>query len=308
MESPTTIRTSDRSEIHTTPLEYPADRAAVRASPSLRIWFFLLWAPTLVGQIRIPASYCGCVGLKPTYGFVSRAGVFPLGLSLDHVGPLTCTVRDAALVMNVIAASHPGNPPSGRRIGVPEKFFNERLAPEVAAAYEQTLRTAETIGFRLVPITVPDPSEINTIGRVILLCEASAVLKPWLDRRDDFGADVLALLDQGLLVSATDYIDARRLRRLYRKRWAELWDRVDVVLTPTTPIQAPPIGSGKVGDEDVRLVSTRFVRPFNVLGIPALSIPVRTSSLPVGIQVIGQPFEEGAIFEIAGLLEHAINP
>ena len=256
------------------------------------------------GSIRIPASYCGCVGLKPTYGLVSRSGVFPLGLSLDHVGPLTRTVRDAALVMNVIAASHPGTPQAGRRIGVPENFFNDGLAPEVAAAYEQTLRTAESVGFRLVPITVADPAEINAIGRIILLCEAAAVLKPWLDRRDDFGADVLALLDQGLLVSATDYIDARRLRRLYRKRWAELWDRVDVVLTPTTPIQAPPIGSGKVGDEDVRLISTRFVRPFNVLGIPALSVPLRTSSLPVGIQVIGQPFQEGAIFEIAELLEH----
>jgi aspartyl-tRNA(Asn)/glutamyl-tRNA(Gln) amidotransferase subunit A len=256
------------------------------------------------GSIRIPASYCGCVGLKPTYGLVSRSGVFPLGLSLDHVGPLTRTVRDAALVMNVIAASHPGTPQAGRRIGVPENFFNDGLAPEVAAAYEQTLRTAESIGFRLVPITVADPAEINAIGRIILLCEAAAVLKPWLDRRDDFGADVLALLDQGLLVSATDYIDARRLRRLYRKRWAELWDRVGVVLTPTTPIQAPPIGSGKVGDEDVRLISTRFVRPFNVLGIPALSVPLRTSSLPVGIQVIGQPFQEGAIFEIAELLEH----
>jgi aspartyl-tRNA(Asn)/glutamyl-tRNA(Gln) amidotransferase subunit A len=256
------------------------------------------------GSIRIPASYCGCVGLKPTYGLVSRSGVFPLGLSLDHVGPLTRTVRDAALVMNVIAASHPGTPQAGRRIGVPENFFNERLAPEVASAYEQTLRTAETLGCRLVPITVPDPAEINAIGRIILLCEAAAILKPWIDRRDDFGADVLALLDQGLLVSATDYIDARRLRRLYRKRWAELWDRVDFVFTPTTPIQAPPIGLGKVDDEDVRLVSTRFVRPFNVLGIPALSIPLRTGNMPAGIQVIGRPFQENAIFEIAELLEH----
>jgi len=259
------------------------------------------------GSIRIPASYCGCVGLKPTYGLVSRSGVFPLGLSLDHVGPLTRTVRDAALVMSVIAAPRPA-PSAGRRMGVPVNFFNEGLAPEVAAAFEQTLRTAERIGFRLVPIIAPDPAEINTIGRVILLCEAAAVLKPWLDRRGDFGADVLALLDQGLLVSATDYIDARRLRRLYRKRWAELWDRVDVMLTPTTPIQAPPIGFGEVGGEDIRLVSTRFVRPFNVLGMPALSIPFRTGSLPVGIQVIGPPFQEQAIFEISELLERAINP
>jgi aspartyl-tRNA(Asn)/glutamyl-tRNA(Gln) amidotransferase subunit A len=259
------------------------------------------------GSIRVPASYCGCVGLKPTYGLVSRAGVFPLGLSLDHVGPLTRTVRDAALVMNAIAGSktettHP------RRIGVPENFFHERVAPEVAVAFAQAMGAAETLGFRLVPITVPDPAEINAVGRVILLCEAAAVLKPWLNRRDDFGADVLSLLDQGLLVSATDYIDAQRLRRLYQKQWAKLWDRVDVILTPTTPIQAPLIGQTVVADEDVRMASTRFVRPFNVLRLPALSIPFLTNSLPVGIQVVGQPFREQLVFEVAEPLAHAINP
>ncbi len=256
------------------------------------------------GSIRVPASYCGCVGLKPTYGLVSRAGVFPLGLSLDHVGPLTRTVRDAALVMNVIAGSRTETTRT-RRIGIPENFFHERVAPEVAAAFSQTLRNAETLGFRLVPITVPDPAEINAVGRTILLCEAAAVLRPWLNRRDDFGADVLSLLDQGLLVSATDYIDARRLRQLYRKQWAKLGDRVDVILTPTTPIQAPLIGQSLVADEDVRLASTRFVRPFNVLRLPALSIPFLTNSLPVGIQVVGQPLREQVVFEVAALLAQA---
>ncbi len=259
------------------------------------------------GSIRVPASYCGCVGLKPTYGLVSRSGVFPLGLSLDHVGPLTRTVRDAALVMNVVAESNSGTT-QPRRIGVPQNFFNERVAPEVAAAFDRTLIAAETIGYRLVPIDVPEPSEINTIGRVILLCEAASVLKPWLNRRDDFGADVLSLLDQGHLISATDYIDARRLRLLYRKRWAELWDRVDFILTPTTPIQAPLIGETVVMGEDVRIASTRFVRPFNVLGLPALSIPFRTNSLPVGIQIVGQRFGEQAVLDVAERLAREISP
>ena len=209
--------------------------------------------------------------------------------------------------MNVIAGSKTETT-RPRRIGVPENFFHERVAPEVATAFDQALSAAEKIGCRLVPITVPDPAEINAIGRRILLCEAAAVLKPWLNRRGDFGADVLSLLDQGLLVSATEYIDARRLRLLYRKQWAKLWERVDVILTPTTPIQAPLIGQTAVADEDVRLASTRFVRPFNVLGLPAMSIPFPTNSLPVGIQVVGQPFREQAVFEVAEPLALEINP
>jgi aspartyl-tRNA(Asn)/glutamyl-tRNA(Gln) amidotransferase subunit A len=300
---------------HFGPIRNPHDTARIPGGSSggsgvavaADLVFFAMGTDT-GGSIRVPASYCGCVGLKPTYGLVSRSGVFPLGLSLDHVGPLTRTVRDAALVMNVIAGNETGitqpESPSttGWRIGVPKNFFNERLAPEVAAAFDQTLNAVETLGCRLVPITVPDPAEINTIGRLILLGEAAAVLKPRLDRRDDFGADVLALLDQGLLVSATDYIDARRLRRVYRKRWAELWDQVDVILTPTTPIQAPLIGQKVVGDEDVRLASTRFVRPFNVLGIPAISIPLRTNSLPVALQVAGRPFGETELLAVAEMI------
>jgi aspartyl-tRNA(Asn)/glutamyl-tRNA(Gln) amidotransferase subunit A len=252
------------------------------------------------GSIRVPASYCGCVGLKPTYGRVSRSGVFPLGYSLDHVGPLTRTVRESSLVMSALADFQPPDAAiAGRRIGVPENFFNERLAPEVEAAFDRALRNAETLGARLVPIQVPDPAAINTVGRVILLCEASTVLQPYLDRRDDFGTDVLALVDQGRLVSATDYIEAQRLRRLSQKRWSNLWDRVDVIFTPTTPIQAPLIGQTEVAGEDVRLASTRFVRPFNVLGLPALSIPFSTSSLPTGLQLVGRPFGEAELLAVA---------
>jgi aspartyl-tRNA(Asn)/glutamyl-tRNA(Gln) amidotransferase subunit A len=257
------------------------------------------------GSIRVPASYCGCVGLKPTYGRVSGSGIFPLGYSLDHVGPLARTVRDAGLVMSVISDFQPAVPAiAGRRIGVPENFFNERLTPEVAAAFDGALRSAETLGARLVPIQAPDPAAINTVGRVILLCEASTVLQPYLNRREDFGADVLALVDQGRLVSATDYIDAQRLRRLYQKRWSKLWDSVDVIFTPTTPILAPLIGQTEVAGEDVRLASTRFVRPFNVLGFPALSIPFSTSSLPSGIQMVGQTFEEAKLVAVAESIGH----
>ncbi len=151
----------------------------------------------------------------------------------------------------------------------------------------------------MVPVTVPDPAELNTIGRVILLSEASAVLQRWLERRLEFGADVLALVEQGRLVSATDYIDAQRLRKVCQSRWARIWEDVDVVFTPTTPVQAPLIGQTEVAGEDVRLASTRFVRPFNVLGIPALSIPLSTSDLPIGLQLVGAPGREPELLSLA---------
>jgi aspartyl-tRNA(Asn)/glutamyl-tRNA(Gln) amidotransferase subunit A len=186
-----------------------------------------------------------------------------------------------------------------RRVGVPRNFFNEGVAHSVAAAYDDALRHAQRLGCGLVPITVPDPAELNTIGRVILLSEASAVLQRWLERRNEFGADVLALIEQGRLVSATDYIDAQRLRRVCQARWANVWEHVDVVFTPTTPVQAPLIGQAEVGGEDVRLASTRFVRPFNVLGIPALSIPLSTSDLPVGLQLVGPRGHEPELLSLA---------
>jgi aspartyl-tRNA(Asn)/glutamyl-tRNA(Gln) amidotransferase subunit A len=211
--------------------------------------------------------------------------------------------------MNAIAESPPPATPV-RRIGVPENFFTDRLAPTVAAAFDEVLRHAQAIGYRLVPVTVPDPAEINTLGRLILLSEASAVLQPYLDRRADFGADVLSLVEQGRLVSATDYIDAQRLRKLYRKRWAKLWGSVDVVFTPTTPIQAPLIGQTEVDHEDVRMASTRFVRPFNVLGLPALSIPLnslRNPDLPAGLQIVGQPSGEVSLLTIGESISRYIR-
>jgi aspartyl-tRNA(Asn)/glutamyl-tRNA(Gln) amidotransferase subunit A len=280
--------------------------------------FFAMGSDT-GGSIRIPAAFCGCVGLKPTSGRVSRFGVLPLDFSLDHMGPLTRSPEDAALVLQAIAgfdlrddtsSRQPVGPLSdlpgsvkGRRIGLPENFYNERLTPEVEQAFAAAVRGAEAAGAHLVPLPVPNPAEINTISRVILLAEASALMEPYLHRREDFGADVLALLDQGRLLSATDYINAQRLRRLYQQEWAKLWNRVDCIFTPTAPLVAPKIGEMHVEiggmQEDVRLASTRFVRAINVLGLPAITVPLPVAGLPVGLQIIGRPFEEALIISIA---------
>jgi aspartyl-tRNA(Asn)/glutamyl-tRNA(Gln) amidotransferase subunit A len=280
--------------------------------------FFAMGSDT-GGSIRIPAAFCGCVGLKPTSGRVSRFGVLPLDFSLDHMGPLTRSARDAAIVLQAIAgfdirddtsSKQPVRPLTdlpasvkGLRIGLPENFYNERLTHEVEQAFAAAVKGTEAAGAQLVPLRVPDPGEINTISRVILLAEASALMEPYLHRRGDFGADVLALFDQGRLLAATDYINAQRLRRLYQQEWAKLWSKVDCIFTPTAPLVAPKIGETHVEiagtQEDVRLASTRFVRAINVLGLPAISIPLPATGLPIGLQIIGRPFEEALILSVA---------
>lgn len=278
------------------------------------------------GSIRIPASFCGTVGLKPTYGRVSKFGVHPLAYTLDHMGPLTRSVRDAAMVLNAIAGYDPRDESTSRRptvdyvpdegcsirgtrIGFPEKFFFDRLDPDVESSVRGAIARAESLGAEVKPIAVPDVAALNAVGRVILLSEASAVMEPYLENRERFGADVLALLDQGRLVSATDYINAQRVRRRMRAEFEKLWLEVDCLLCPTTPNVAPKIGEStlRLGgqDEDVRLATTRLVRGINVLGYPALSMPcgLSGSGLPVGLQIVGPAFEEAAILQIGAALE-----
>jgi aspartyl-tRNA(Asn)/glutamyl-tRNA(Gln) amidotransferase subunit A len=280
------------------------------------------------GSIRIPASYCGVVGLKPSYGRVSRFGVLPLDFSLDHMGPLTRSVRDAAAVLNAIAGHDPRDDSSSRqpvenylpaedtslagvRIGVPENLGFDRVSPAVAEAFRGAVGLAAGLGARVVPVRLPDMDALNAIGRIILLSEASAIFERKLGDRTNFGADVFALLQQGSLISATDYVNAQRLRRLKREEFGAVWREAGFLLTPSTPITAPKIGETTVeigGEcEDVRLASTRFVRGMNVLGLPAISIPCGTDAagLPIGLQIIAPEFREAALLRIAALLEQA---
>jgi aspartyl-tRNA(Asn)/glutamyl-tRNA(Gln) amidotransferase subunit A len=278
------------------------------------------------GSIRIPAAFCGTVGLKPTYGRVSRYGVLPLGYSLDHMGPLTRNVRDAALVLNAIAGRDPKDSTSSRRpvvdyvpeegcrvrglrIGFPENFFFERLDPDVESAVRGAIARAESLGAVVLPVRLPDMEALNVVARMVLLAEASAVAGPAMERRELFGADVLALLDQGRLVPATDYINAQRLRRKMRREFDRLWSEADCLMMPTTPNTAPKIGETTVRlggqDENVRLATTRLVRGINALGYPALSLPcgLSGSRLPIGVQIIGPAFEEARILRLGAALE-----
>ena len=278
------------------------------------------------GSIRIPASYCGTVGLKPTFGRVSRYGCFPLGLTLDHMGPLTRTVEDAAIVLEAIAGPDPHDESTapaahrtftsqieeditGLRVGIPANFFFSNVEPDVRRGVERAVAAAENAGAVIQEVHVPDPAGLNAVARLILLAEASAVMEPHLHRRGDFGADVLALLDAGRFISATDYVNAQRIRRRMQREWEGLFQTIDVLFTPTTPITAPKIGETtvKVNDveEDARLASTRLVRGINALGLPAISIPCGQAAdgLPISLQIVGRAWQEKTIVNAAAALE-----
>jgi aspartyl-tRNA(Asn)/glutamyl-tRNA(Gln) amidotransferase subunit A len=281
------------------------------------------------GSIRIPASLCGVVGLKPTFGRVSRHGVFPLGHTLDHAGPFGLTVQDTAWVYQVIAgfdsrdnssADQPDPVPvlspeprlDGRRIGVPSNYYFENLDTDVEAAVRKAIAILEELGATLVDIEVPDIEEFNSVVRLILLAEASSVHHRHLrEHREDFGDDVRALLDQGCFVRAADYLDAQRRRREFNDAFNKLLREVDVIAAPTIAVTAAKIGEDTIQvagrDENVRLATTRLVRALNMTGLPLLSVPCGISSrgLPIGLQLIGGGFDEATLLEVGHAYEQA---
>jgi aspartyl-tRNA(Asn)/glutamyl-tRNA(Gln) amidotransferase subunit A len=312
-------------------LEHSAGGSSGGSGAAVAIGFvFAALGTDTGGSIRIPAAFCGVVGFKPTYGLVSRHGVQTLGFSLDHVGPLARTVRDAATVFAAIAGFDRRDPASanapvadyvpgegcsvrGIRIGLPETWLGEHVDREVAEAVRAAANRAASLGAEVISVNLPNLEAVNTVGQVLLLAEAAALFEPFLDRRDRFGADVLALLEQGRLIPATDYINAQRLRRQFQSEFETLWSWVDCLVTPATPITAPRLGqiTVSIGDleEFVRPLATRFSRPMNVLGVPAISLPCGFSeNLPIGLQISAGPFQDALVLRVAAALEDSVLP
>jgi aspartyl-tRNA(Asn)/glutamyl-tRNA(Gln) amidotransferase subunit A len=262
------------------------------------------------GSIRIPASFCGTVGFKPTYGRVSCEGCFPLGVTLDHMGPLARTVDDIVLLLEAMLGERITL--TGRtdiRIGLPEDFYFDGVQPEVGDAVQAAARQAEKLGAKIVPIRVPEPEHLVATARTILLLEAATVLAPHMDRREDIGPETFALLESGGKVTIADYIQATANANRLRALWAKLFEDVDVLFTPTTPTVAPKIGQTAIqinGQEhDTRLLTTRFCRGINLLGYPAISIPRGTNSegLPIGLQIVGALNRDTTVLDLAAALE-----
>jgi aspartyl-tRNA(Asn)/glutamyl-tRNA(Gln) amidotransferase subunit A len=274
------------------------------------------------GSIRQPASLCGIVGLKPTYGRVSRHGVLPLSWSLDHVGPMTRTARDAALVLRAIAghdrrdattrtapvpdyAAAVTGEIEGVRLGVPREFFFEDLDRDVETAVRQALRALEGLGARIEEVSMPLVKYAPSAGRIIALTEAAAVHEPHLRQRAaDYAPDVRAASLLGQFVLGKHYVKAQRVRSLIRREMAEALQRADVLVAPAVPIPAPRIEAVVGADPESRRLAGalgRLSRPANLTGVPAISMPCgfTPAGLPVGLQLMGRPFAEATLLDIA---------
>jgi aspartyl-tRNA(Asn)/glutamyl-tRNA(Gln) amidotransferase subunit A len=281
------------------------------------------------GSIRIPAALCGVVGLKPTYGRVSRYGVFPLAWTLDHPGPLTRTVEDAALVLQAIAGPDARDPATlgqsvpdfaaavrqdvaGLRVGVLDDEYHQEVADDVRRAVEEALQVLRDLGVRADRVRFPRPEEARTAQLVITLAEAASVHERWLrDRPDEYGVQTRDLLRQGQMLTATQYLRALKVRALLVEEVAALFRTYAALVLPTTPIVAPPIGQDTVtvGDRsgDVRGILTRLTRVINLVGLPAISVPcgLGAAGMPVGMQVVGRPMDEVTVLALAAAYERA---
>jgi aspartyl-tRNA(Asn)/glutamyl-tRNA(Gln) amidotransferase subunit A len=283
------------------------------------------------GSIRLPAAVCGIVGLKPTYGRVSRAGAMALSWSHDHLGPMTLTVRDCALLLGVIAGRDLADATSSHRkvpdyvgalagsvralrIGVPEAYYFDSLHPDVERATREAIDAMGKLGARVERLTVSDPEPmVAACNNKMVAAEAAAIHSRILkERPGELQPPVLARLAPGLRVSAYDYIQGSRLRaRLTREFIANVFSRVDVLVAPTIPEPAPALAEAKSGttDDVVRRMGrfSRLTRPFNALGLPVLSVPCGFSAagLPVGLQIVGRPFDESTILKLGHAYEQA---
>ncbi|GGA41114.1 amidase [Paenibacillus physcomitrellae] len=280
------------------------------------------------GSIRIPAACCGVVGMKPTYGRVSRYGIFPMAYSLDHGGPLTRSVRDAALCLEAMAgfdAKDESTSPlpvpvmtggftdslKGVRIGLPTSYYFENVDDEVMIAVQKAIQTMKELGAEFVDVDLKMSDYVRPASSAVLMGEILSIHGPWLSSRpEDYGPDVLAMLKSGTDITAAQYVDAQRARHLITQDYLNALGGVDVLLTPATPTSAPDITDYRQG---MRLAE--LTMPTNLTGLPSLSMPCgfTPEGMPVNLQLIGRPFEEPRVLAIGHAYEintpwHTMHP
>jgi aspartyl-tRNA(Asn)/glutamyl-tRNA(Gln) amidotransferase subunit A len=276
------------------------------------------------GSIRIPASLCGIVGLKPTYGRVSLRGVLPLSWNLDHAGPMARRVRDVAVMLNTIAGYDPDDPNSidrdvddytagldggvrGWRIGlVGDDYVRQACEPPVWDALQAAADVFKNLGAQMTEITLADGLEAARANGLMTTSDAAAFHRHRLQENPEgFGEDVLRRLRKGAAYTSTEYILARRTQSLLRSTYSRLLQDYDVILLPSTPVTAPLIEGPDAVEQAA--VLTRFTAPFNLTGLPAISLPCGFdhSGLPIGLQIVAAPWAEAKLLRAAAAYEQA---
>jgi len=273
------------------------------------------------GSIRVPASLCGVVGLKPTFGRVSEAGAAPLCWSVAHLGPLGVSVEDVALVYQIIAGPDPAEPLSqqqppvtvegwnkpdlkGVRLGVYPDWSNH-ASREIVEANENMISELEKCGASVTKVTLPELDGMRVAHAVTILSEMAACMQNYPDNWGDFAASTRLSLVLGQEMSSHDYIQAQRMRTRALQIFADVYKEVDVILTPTTALTAPIVPSQAISngwsDLSTDTEMMRFVFPGNLLGLPAISFPVGydTNGMPIGMQAIGRHWEEALLLRVA---------
>jgi aspartyl-tRNA(Asn)/glutamyl-tRNA(Gln) amidotransferase subunit A len=283
------------------------------------------------GSIRLPAAYSGIVGLKPTYGRVSRHGGIPVSWSADHFGPMTRTAGDAAALLGAIAGEDPRDPTSGRvpvpdyvaalegeiagkRIGISDLYLRHHVDPTVLVLIEQAIATFERLGASMEEVSLPPPSEAVAALLAILMPEATVYHLPWLrEQPESYSSAVRERLELGAVTPAVSYIQGLQVRRRFIDTFLAAMEPVDLLVTPTGPTAATLLeGDLTTGDDaDPQLLAAliHFSGPFNLIGCPAVSIPCgfTPGGLPVGMQLVGKPWQEGSVLAAAHAYQQATN-
>lgn len=283
------------------------------------------------GSIRIPAACCGIVGMKPTYGRVSRSGTMILSHTLDHLGPMSRNVKDNALLLNVISGFDPKDKDSiptlnedfmegiehgikGITIGVPTHFYFDWIEPEIAKIFNQVLDKLRHLGAKLMTIELPLLEELTHAQQIIAAAETYVSLGNELevapDKLDD---EVRGRIQKGKDILAGDYIKMQELRRRAIELYRALFNKVNLILTPTIGIFPPEIGQREVTlgtkKEHARILLGRLTRPNNMIGFPCISLPggYGLNNLPVGVQFMSEPFREKLLYRVAYTLEQTLD-
>lgn len=282
------------------------------------------------GSIRIPASACGIVGLKPTRGRVSTHGVYPLSWTQDHVGPMTKTVKDAAGLLDIIAGHDEKDPASVNRsvdhyvdqitgdvqdlvIGVNEDYFFNNSDANIEKSVRDQIQMLVDRGAKVEEVKIPSLEDAEWAGFCLSVSEASTIHHDSiLERPEDFGADIRGFLLSGAFPSSTDYAQALKVREQLIADFNDAFKKVDVLISPTLPIMPNDIGDDLVdlNGEKIDLLSNiiRLTGPGNLTGLPALSVPCGfNGQLPIGLQIIGPAFSESRVLNTGYAIEQ-MNP